>query len=93
MCALIQGGIDHQQEALFCRGKLRNIVTRMGAADVLLHGAKAFFLSPLSMHATIDIRLRESNEFVMAIYDRCAVEIELCLRFCFAQLAGPGENS
>lgn len=64
MCALVQGGIDHQQEAFFCCRELRNIVARMRTADVLLHGAKAFFLSPLSMHATIDMRLHDIIEFI-----------------------------
>lgn len=44
MGALIRRGGDHQQEALLGRRQLRDVVVRMGTANVLLHGAKAFLL-------------------------------------------------
>lgn len=44
MGTLVWRGGDHQQEALLGSGQLGDVVVRMGATDVLLHGAKAFFL-------------------------------------------------
>lgn len=41
---LVGGRIDHQQEALFGGRQLGDVVIGMRAADVFLHGAKAFFL-------------------------------------------------
>lgn len=41
---LIRRGGDHQHEALLGSRQLRDVVVRMGTADVLLHGAKAFLL-------------------------------------------------
>lgn len=36
--------VDHQMKALLRGWELRDVVTGMGASDVFLHGAKAFFL-------------------------------------------------
>lgn len=41
---LVQGSIDHQLEALLRGRELRDVVTRVGSSDMLLHGAIAFLL-------------------------------------------------
>lgn len=48
MGALVGRGVDHQQEALLGGRELRDVVVWVGTADVLLHGAIAFFLEALA---------------------------------------------
>jgi hypothetical protein len=44
MSTLIRRRGHHQEEAFFGSRELRNVVIRMGPADVLLHGAIPFLL-------------------------------------------------
>jgi len=44
VAALLGRGADHEQEALLGRGELGDVMLRMGAADMLLHGAISLFL-------------------------------------------------
>lgn len=45
--------VDHQHEALFGSRQLRDVVRRMGATDMLLHGAKAFFLEQSDLYTKL----------------------------------------
>ena len=44
MGSLVEWRVDHQLKAFLGRGELRDVVTRVSTADVLLHGAVSFFL-------------------------------------------------
>lgn len=41
---ILRRRVDHEQEALFRRRELRDVVLGVRSADVLLHGAVSFFL-------------------------------------------------
>jgi hypothetical protein len=44
MTAVCRRSVDHEEEALFGRRKLGDVVFRMRSADMLLHGAIPLFL-------------------------------------------------
>lgn len=48
--SILRWCINHQEKALLCCGKLRDVMLRVGSPDMLLHGAISLFLWGGSMH-------------------------------------------
>lgn len=69
MGALVGRGVDHQQEALLGGRELRDVVVWVGTADVLLHGAIAFFTqASLATIGTV-IVLQGADDLVVGVGD------------------------